>query len=103
MSDYFGTLCIKRLQNSVDKYLLKVNNKDLRTTSPDGILMFSLFWTSIWLTDTRKPNCPKLCGNYAFPQNFHSRKLGKITLFYAVGVNFEHDFVLCNLKNSVAK
>ena len=26
----------------------------------------------------------KLCGNYAFSQNFHTRKLGEITLFFAV-------------------
>ena len=25
-----------------------------------------------------------LCGNCAFPQNFHTRKLGEITAFYAV-------------------
>ena len=28
--------------------------------------------------------CQKLCGNCAFPQNFHTRKLGKVTLDYAV-------------------
>ena len=28
--------------------------------------------------------CPKLYGNCAFPQNSHTRKLGKITVFYAV-------------------
>ena len=27
---------------------------------------------------------PKLCGNCAFPQNFHTRKLGAILVFYAV-------------------
>ena len=27
---------------------------------------------------------PKLCGNCAFPQNFHTRKLGEITVFYGV-------------------
>ena len=27
---------------------------------------------------------PKLCENCAFPQNFHKRKLGEITVFYAV-------------------
>ena len=27
---------------------------------------------------------PKLCGNCAFPQNFHTRKLGEITVFYDV-------------------
>ena len=29
---------------------------------------------------------PKLCGNCAFSQNFYTRKLGKITVFYAVFV-----------------
>ena len=29
-------------------------------------------------------NRPKLCGNCAFPQNFHSRKLGELMVFYAV-------------------
>ena len=28
----------------------------------------------------------KLCRNCAFPQNFHTRKLGEITVFYAVNV-----------------
>ena len=27
---------------------------------------------------------PILCGNCAFPQNFHTRKLGEITVFYTV-------------------
>ena len=27
---------------------------------------------------------PKLCGNCAFPQNFHTAELGEITVFYAV-------------------
>ena len=30
---------------------------------------------------------PKLCGNCAFPQIFHTRKLGEITVFYAVNVS----------------
>ena len=29
---------------------------------------------------------PKLCGNRAFPQNFHTRKLDEITVFYAAEV-----------------
>ena len=29
----------------------------------------------------------KLCGNFAFPENFHTRKLGEITVFYAVTSN----------------
>ena len=31
-----------------------------------------------------KANRPKLCGNCAFPQKFHTKKLGEITVFYAV-------------------
>ena len=27
---------------------------------------------------------PKLCGNCVFPQNFRTRKLGEISVFYAV-------------------
>ena len=27
----------------------------------------------------------KLCGNCAFPQNFHTKKLGEITVIFAVG------------------
>ena len=29
-------------------------------------------------------NRPKLCGNCSFPQNFHTTKLGEITVFFAV-------------------
>ena len=31
-----------------------------------------------------RANHSKLCGNYVFPQNFHTRKLGEITVFFAV-------------------
>ena len=31
-----------------------------------------------------RANHPKLCGNCAFPQNFHASKSGEITVFYAV-------------------
>ena len=41
---------------------------------------------------TNHPNRSKLCGNCAFPQNFHTRKLAEITVFYAV------HFLLCSLK-----
>ena len=27
-----------------------------------------------------RANCPKLCGNCVFPQNFHTRKSGEITI-----------------------
>ena len=32
---------------------------------------------------------PELCGNCVFPQNFYTRKLGEITVFYAVRVFFK--------------
>ena len=31
---------------------------------------------------------PKLCGNCAFPQIFHTKKSGKILVFYAVFVTY---------------
>ena len=31
-----------------------------------------------------RANRPKLCGNCAFPQNFHTKKLGEITIFFEV-------------------
>ena len=34
--------------------------------------------------DTVSAKFQKLCGNCAFPQNFHTRKLGEITWFFAV-------------------
>ena len=33
---------------------------------------------------------PKLCGSCAFLQDFHTRKLGEIKVFYAVSNNFRH-------------
>ena len=32
----------------------------------------------------------KLCGNCAFPQNFHTMKLGEITVFYAVATSLTY-------------
>ena len=33
---------------------------------------------------TVSANCPKLCGKGVFPQNFQTRKLGKVTVFFTV-------------------
>ena len=33
---------------------------------------------------------PELCGNCSFPQNFHTRKLGEIAVFFAVTISFYH-------------
>ena len=45
-----------------------------------------ILWKSTVFTQFQT-NRPKLYGNCAFPQNFHTRKLGEITAFYAVDVN----------------
>ena len=37
----------------------------------------------------------KLCGNCAFPQNFHNRELGEISVFYAVLFSSP---LLCHIK-----
>ena len=33
---------------------------------------------------------PNLCGNYAFPQNLHTRKLGKITQLYLLAIKKQY-------------
>ena len=41
-------------------------------------------------------NRPKLCGNCTFPQNFRTRKLGEITVFYrGVFVLFNYNPMMC--------
>ena len=50
-------------------------------TSLQKKLSFPLSISSVTVT---KSDRPKLCGNCAFPQNFHTRKLGENTVFYAV-------------------
>ena len=52
-----------------------------------------ILWKSIVSAEFRE-NHPKLCGNCAFPQNFHPRKLGAITTFYAVIVFLYETFCL---------
>ena len=43
--------------------------------------------------------CP-YCGNCAFPQNFHTRKLAEITVFYAVGTADKGKTKLAGMKKS---
>ena len=47
---------------------------------------------------TDQKNCVfgQLCGNCAFPQNFHTIKLGEITAFYTVD-NVNNEFFHCML------
>ena len=42
-----------------------------------------ILWKGIVSAEFRA-NRPKLYGNCVFPQNLYNRKLGKITVFYAV-------------------
>ena len=35
-----------------------------------------------------KAQIPHSCGNCAFPQNFHTRKSGEITVFFAMDFNW---------------
>ena len=53
--------------------------------------------------------CTKLCENCAFPQKFHTRKLGEITVFYAVmdisiyKITEDHSAALSQTKNGHIK
>ena len=73
---------------------------NLRIQPKAGKHVFTVFWTPLkqsnfsiktlhklpkfHLISWRGAIRPKLCGNWAFAQNFYTRKLGEITLFYAV-------------------
>ena len=41
--------------------------------------------------------CPKLCRNCTFLQNFYTRKLGEITVFYAVYIKMERKIFIRKL------
>ena len=43
----------------------------------------------VWKFCGKASNRRKLCGNCAFPQNFHTRKFREITVFYAVEKYYE--------------
>ena len=43
----------------------------------------------LWYLKLRKLPRPKLCWNFAFTQNFHTKKLGEITVFFAVTLQNE--------------
>ena len=50
-----------------------------------------------------RANHPKLCGNCSFPQNFHTRKFGEISVFYAVEKRILKDifFKTCQILNII--
>ena len=71
----------------------------------EGIRLSRLFREEFTTENTViSPNFlrPKLYGNCAFPQNFHTRKLGKITVFYAV-ISFAEPFSLAFSTNFHSK
>ena len=56
-----------------------------------------IFWKGTVSAEfrTNRPNRPKLCRNCAFPQNFHTRELGEITVFSVV-CQTENKLVIAN-------
>ena len=52
---------------------------------PDPPFHFHFHWCANFVEQhSFCMNCAKQCGNCAFPQHFHTRKLGEILVFYAV-------------------
>ena len=45
--------------------------------------------------------CEKAHANCTFPQNFHTRKLGKITAFYAWLVGNQIEDIILNLSHDI--
>ena len=71
---------IYRWRNYISNYIFNENGL-LRTKRWEKYRNFTKFpgVEILW-----KANFPKLCGNCFFPQNFGTRKLGEITVFFAV-------------------
>ena len=49
------------------------------------------FCGKVQFSHSLRANCAKLCGNCAFRQNFYIRKLGEITVFFAVSRWWKND------------
>ena len=84
VSFYFSGLffsCFSTMINIMASFFYKLHFKKYRyfTLFPGLEILWKLTVSAEF-----RMNCPKLCGNCAFPQNFHTRKLGKISVFYAV-------------------
>ena len=58
-------------------YLLHQHHHSLHIYNNSTNLLMSL-------NNSYRANFPKLCGNCAIPQHFHTRKLGEITVFFPV-------------------
>lgn len=74
-----------------------MTNTEMRSISQHNFTLFPVaetFWNHPVSVDCQA-NRSKLSGNYAFPQNFHTRKLGEISAFYIlllVVFRVEHQF-----------
>ena len=64
--------------------LISKNSERLKHRDFTYFPSVEILWKGTVSTDIRA-NRSKLCGNSVFSQNFHTRKLGESTLFYAVG------------------
>ena len=64
-------------------YLKTVTIKFMKITQFHLISCMEILWKGTVLALFRA-NRPKQCGNCPFPQNFYTRKSGKITVFFAV-------------------
>ena len=59
-------------------------NYTAKTTVNSPNFLVWIFCGKTQFSQSLKANRPKLCGNRVFPQIFHTKKLGKITVFIAV-------------------
>ena len=71
-NDDFKILLIKKEETTLKK--TNEISSNLLVLKCCGTTVSSEFWAT----------CSKLYGNCAFPQNFHTRKLGEISVFLAV-------------------
>ena len=68
----------KMQHTSTDQPFHCVKYRSFTKFSGEGILWKCTVATEFWVTQT------KLRGDCLFPQTFHTRKLGKVLVFYAV-------------------
>ena len=84
-------ICGKIYRKNMSFKILNQNLKKNKELKIWGMHMLIIYlWTNTAENTVISPNflanCPKLCGNCTFPQNFHTRRLGEIKVFFAVKV-----------------
>ena len=62
-----------------DSVLIRKNGSVKKVVTAQNILFLPNFL--IWKFYRKVAICPKLCGNFAFPQNFYTKKLVKLRYF----------------------